>query len=108
MLGMRGRNRMTLGKAGKIGNGQRGTVWADVQQLLDGEGLSVKAMQSINIFTVGGTLSVNAHGIAHRPGPIATTVKALRVVLSDGQVATATPTRNGERLRHVVGDYGWF
>ncbi len=43
---------------------------------LDEQGLSVKAMQSINIFTVGGTLSVNAHGIAHNPGPIASTVRS--------------------------------
>ena len=108
VLDMRGLNRITLDKARKIVSVQSGTVWADVQQLLDGEGLSVKAMQSINIFTVGGTLSVNAHGIAHRPGPIAPTVKALRVMLSDGQVKTATPTRNADLFRHVLGGYGLF
>ena len=108
VLDMRGLNRITLDKARKIVSVQSGTVWADVQQLLDGEGLSVKAMQSINIFTVGGTLSVNAHGIAHRPGPIAPTVKALRVMLSDGQVETATPTRNADLFRHVLGGYGLF
>ena len=108
VLDMRGLNRITLDKARKVVNVQSGTVWADVQRLLDGEGLSVKAMQSINIFTVGGTLSVNAHGIAHRPGPIAPTVKALRVMLSDGQVKTATPTLNADLFRHVLGGYGLF
>src|SRR5205814_9587059 len=108
VLDMRGLNRITLDKARKIVTVQSGTVWADVQQLLDGEGLSVKAMQSINIFTVGGTLRVNAHGIAHRPGPIAPTVKALRVMLSDGQVKTATPTENADLFRHVLGGYGLF
>src|SRR5437588_8262749 len=108
VLDMRGLNRITLDKAKKIVNVQSGTVWADVQRVLDGEGLSVKAMQSINIFSVGGTLSVNAHGIAHRPGPIAPTVKALRVMLSSGEVTTATPTRNAELFRHVLGGYGLF
>jgi len=108
VLDMRGLHRITLDKTRKIVNVQSGTVWADVQQLLDREGLSVKAMQSINIFTVGGTLSVNAHGIAHRPGPIAPTVRALRVMLSDGQVRTATPTLNAELFRHVLGGYGLF
>ncbi len=57
---------------------------------------------------MGGTLSVNAHGIAHRPGPIAPTVKAVRVMLSDGKVKTATPTLNAELFRHVLGGYGLF
>ena len=108
VLDMRGLNRIRLDKARKVVNVQSGTVWADVQRLLDGEGLSVKAMQSINIFTVGGTLSVNAHGIAHVPGPIAPTVRSLRVMLGDGQVRIATPTRNAELFRHVLGGYGLF
>src|SRR5437764_8648352 len=108
VLDMRGLNRITLDKAKKIVNVQSGTVWADVQRVLDGEGLSVKAMQSINTFSVCGTLSVNAHGIAHRPGPIAPTVRALRVMLSNGDVMTATPTLNAELFRHVLGGYGLF
>src|SRR2546427_330689 len=108
VLDMRGLNRITLDKAKKIVNVQSGAVWADVQRVLDGEGLSVKAMQSINIFSVGGTLSVNAHGIAHRPGPIAPTVRALRVMQSNGEVMTATPTRNGQLFRHVLGGQGMF
>jgi len=35
---------------------------------LDGAGLSLKALQSINIFTVGGTAQRECHGIAHDPG----------------------------------------
>jgi FAD/FMN-containing dehydrogenase len=108
VLEMRGLNRITLDKAKRIVNVQSGAIWAEVQQLLDREGLSVKAMQSINIFSVGGTLSVNAHGIAHRPGPIALTVKAVRVMMSDGKVKTATPTLNAELFRHVLGGYGLF
>src|SRR5439155_10023852 len=108
VLNMRGLNRITVDATRKIVNVQSGALWADVQQRLDARGLSVKAMQSINIFTVGGTLSVNAHGVAHRPGPIAPTVRALRVMASDGQVKTATPTQNVDLFRHVLGGYGLF
>jgi FAD/FMN-containing dehydrogenase len=108
VLDMRGLNRITLDETGKTVNVQSGAVWADVQRLLDGRGLSVKAMQSINIFTVGGTLSVNAHGIAHLPGPIAPTVKSMRVMLGDGTVRTATPAVEADLFRHVLGGYGLF
>lgn len=108
VLNMRGLNRITVDATRKIVNVQSGALWADVQQRLDARGLSVKAMQSINIFTVGGTLSVNAHGVAHRPGPVAPTVRALRVMLSDGQVRTATRTVNADLFRHVLGGYGLF
>ena len=95
-------------KENKILNVQSGAIWADVQQFLDKEGLAVKAMQSINIFTVGGTLSVNAHGIAHDPGPIAPTVKSMRVMLSNGEIKTASPTQNSELFKSVLGGYGLF
>ena len=65
-------------------------------------------MQSINIFSVGGTLSINAHGIDPMPGPIAPTVRSLRVMLSDGSIVQASPTENAELFRHVLGGYGLF
>src|SRR4029077_3627614 len=56
VLDMRGFQRLRLDKEHKILNVQTGATWKDVQLFLDVQGLSVKAMQSINIFTVGGTL----------------------------------------------------
>lgn len=108
VLDMKGFKGMTLDKAQSVLTVQSGAVWADVQQLLDTEGLSVKAMQSINIFTVGGTLSVNAHGIAHDPGPIAPTVRSLHVMTPDGKLVTASPAENPHLFRHVLGGYGLF
>ena len=108
VLDMRGMKRLRLDKAHKVLRAESGATWAQIQQLLDREGLSVKAMQSINIFTVGGTLSVNAHGIAHQPGPIAPTVRSLRIMLSDGSVRTASPAENPDLFRHALGGYGLF
>ncbi len=106
VLDMHGLHRITVDAAAKTVNVQSGAVWADVQRALDPQRLSVKAMQSINIFSVGGTLSVNAHGIAHDPGPIAPTVKSLRVMLTNGAIKTASPTLNPDLFRHVLGGYG--
>ncbi|HMJ19328.1 MAG TPA: FAD-dependent oxidoreductase, partial [Gemmatimonadaceae bacterium] len=39
-----------------------GTRWREVQDTIDKYGLAVKIMQTYNTFTVGGALSVNAHG----------------------------------------------
>lgn len=108
VLDMKGFKGMALDKARGVLTVQSGAIWADVQRLLDKEGFSVKAMQSINIFTVGGTLSVNAHGIAHDPGPIAPTVRSLRIIASNGQLFTASPTENPDLFRHVLGGYGLF
>lgn len=83
-----------------------GASWKEVQAILDPMDLAVKAMQSINIFTVGGSLSVNAHGVAHDPGQIAPTVRSLRVMLSSGEVLRASPTENTDLFSAVLGGYG--
>lgn len=108
VLDLREFNRIRLDKEHKTVNLQSGVRWWQLQQLLDGQGLSVKSMQSINIFSVGGTLSINAHGIDPMPGPIAPTVRSLRVMLSDGSIVQASPTENTELFRHVLGGYGLF
>ena len=108
VLDLRDFNRISLDKQHKTVNVQSGVRWWQLQQFLDKEGLAVKAMQSINIFSVGGTLSVNAHGIDPEPGPIAPTVRSLRVMLSDGNVVKASLSENGELFRHVLGGYGLF
>lgn len=108
VLDMKSFNQMKLDKEHMTINVQTGVTWAKVQELLDKEGLSVKAMQSINIFTVGGTLSVNAHGVAHDPGQVAPTVKSMHIMTANGEVVTASPTQNRELFSHALGGYGLF
>ena len=108
VLDFRQFNRIRLDQPHKTVNLQSGVRWWQLQQLLDAKSLSVKSMQSINIFSVGGTLSINAHGIDPTPGPIAPTVRRLRVMLSDGSIVQASPTENAELFRHVLGGYGLF
>lgn len=106
VLDMRGFNQVRLDKEHKILNVQTGATWKQLQLFLDSYGLSVKAMQSINIFTVGGTLSVNAHGIAHNPGQVAPTVRSFRILLSSGEIKNCSRTENPALFRHALGGYG--
>jgi FAD/FMN-containing dehydrogenase len=108
VLDLRDFNRIRLDKDHKTVNLQSGARWWQLQRLLDKEGLSLKSMQSINIFSVGGSLSVNGHGIDPMPGQIAPTVRRMRIMLSDGQILMASPTENAELFRHALGGYGLF
>src|SRR5207245_7174527 len=108
VLDLRDFNRIKLDKEHKAVNIQTGARWWQLQQLLDKEGLSVKSMQSINIFSIGGSLSVNGHGIDPMPGPIAPTCPAMRIMLSNCAVGKASPTENAELFRHALGGYGLF
>lgn len=106
LLDLRKMDCIMLDEQHKTVNVQSGARWWQIQEALDNRGFAVKAMQSINIFSVGGTLSVNAHGMDPDPGPIAPTVQSLRVMLHDGSVVRASASENPEIFRHVLGGYG--
>jgi FAD/FMN-containing dehydrogenase len=59
---------------------QAGTRWRQIQEHIDSANLSVKIMQSYANFTVGGSLSVNAHGRYVGLGPLILSVKSLGVI----------------------------
>ncbi|MES1180893.1 MAG: FAD-binding oxidoreductase, partial [Verrucomicrobiota bacterium] len=94
-------------KAGTVTVGA-GTMWHQLQHQLDAMGLAVDVMQTPNVFTVGGALSVNAHGSNPASGPMSSTVKSMRVALPDGQVVTCSPTENADVWSRVIGGYGMF
>jgi FAD/FMN-containing dehydrogenase len=83
-----------------------GTRWREVQEALDRVGLAVKIMQTYNTFTVGGALSVNAHGRYIGQGPLVRSVRDVTLVLADGSVVTASSTVQPELFYGAVGGYG--
>ena len=83
-----------------------GTRWREVQEALDKVGLAVKIMQTYNTFTVGGALSVNAHGRYIGQGPLVRSVRDVTLVLADGSVVSASPTFRPELFYGAVGGYG--
>ena len=84
-----------------------GATWSQVIRYLNQFGLSPHTMQSYSSFSVGGTLSVNAHGITSDV-PIIEAVEELRVVMADGQVVTCSRQERAELFSLVVGGYGLF
>ena len=108
VVDLRDLNRIVVDKEHKTVNVQSGVRWWQLQKVLDEQGLAVKSMQSINIFSIGGTLSINAHGIDPAPGPVAPTVRSLRVMLSSGEIVQASATENADLFHHVLGGYGLF
>jgi FAD/FMN-containing dehydrogenase len=107
VLDMRQFNRMTLDEEQKVLTVQSGAIWHDIQNFLHPK-YAVKAMQSTDIFTVGGTISVNAHGMDHQVGAIGKTIRALRLMLADGSIQTLSHTENSELFKLVIGGYGLF
>ncbi|MBE7186208.1 MAG: FAD-binding oxidoreductase [Methylobacterium mesophilicum] len=107
VLDMRKFNRIRLDADAKTVTVQPGATWHAIQNVLHPR-FAVLAMQSTDIFSVGGSLSVNAHGMDHHAGAVANTVRKLRVMLADGSIAVCSPTENAELFRHVVGGYGMF
>jgi FAD/FMN-containing dehydrogenase len=85
-----------------------GARWRDVIRALDPIGFSPAVTQCNHDFSVGGTLSVNAHGWPVPFAPFGTTVRRFRLMLADGSVVVCSDSENPELFRFAVGGYGLF
>ncbi len=85
---------------------QSGITWHQLQQYIDPHNLSIKVMQDFNNFSVGGSLSVNAHGRFVHNGAIINTVRSFRIVLADGKVYEASKEHNSALFNGAIGGYG--
>ena len=85
---------------------QAGMRWRELQAAIDPAGLSVRTMQSYASFTVGGSVSVNCHGRYLGHGPVSESVRALQVVLPDGETVEASRQTNSELFYAAIGGYG--
>lgn len=97
---------LSLDEKSKTLTVQSGCTWHDIQNFLNSKNLAVKAMQSTDIFTVGGSLSVNAHGMDHNVGALAGTINSFTIMLADGTIRKVTP--NEELFNSAIGGYGLF
>ena len=108
ILDMRGMNRVSIDQAAKTVYAGAGATWRDVLDAAHPVGLSVAAMPSIDVLSVGGTVSVNAHGADFRTGSLASTVRSIRLMLVDGTVREIDRSHDAELFRAVIGGYGLF
>jgi FAD/FMN-containing dehydrogenase len=107
ILDMRRFNRIDLDAETRTVTVQSGATWHEIQNVLHPR-FAVKAVQSTDIFTVGGSISVNAHGMDHRAGSVGRTICTMRVMLPDGSVRTVSRTQEPQLFQLVVGGYGLF
>lgn len=87
---------------------QSGATWEQIQNYANPYGLAVKVQQASNIFTVGGSLSVNCHGRDPNYGPIIQTVRSFRLMKADGSILNVSRNDNAELFPLVIGGYGLF
>lgn len=85
---------------------QAGIRWCDIQRFVDPHGLAVKIMQTYANFTVGGALSVNAHGRYIGLGPVVLSVRRIVLVLASGETRSASPVKNAALFYAAIGGYG--
>ena len=85
-----------------------GATWKSVLETLHPQGLSVAAMPGIDILSVGGTVSVNAHGADFRTGSLAPSVRSLLLVTADGTSRRVSRDHDPELFRAAIGGYGLF
>ena len=90
---------------------EAGALWSDVHNAIrqvEGHSLANKVQQSSTPFTVGGTLSVNAHGRSFSYGSVINSVERFTIVLADGTITTASRAKNTLLFKLAIGGYGLF
>jgi len=107
-IDMRGFSDLSIDEDRRTFTAEAGATWGQVLGFLHPKGLSVSSMQGVDILTVGGSVSVNAHGTDHRSGSIASTVRSLDVMLADGRLVHVDRTVDAQLFRAVIGGYGLF
>ena len=109
VLNMRGFNRVrAIDPVAMTITVESGATWDEVQHALASRRLAVKVMQSSNIFTVGGTLSANAHGRDLDVMQVVDVVQRFGLMLADGKVVEVSRTSNPELFSLVIGGYGLY
>jgi FAD/FMN-containing dehydrogenase len=109
VLDMRAFNRvLAVDTVGLTIHVESGATWDEVQRHLAPRGLAIKVMQSSNIFTVGGTLSANAHGRDIDVTQVVEVVQRFRLLLANGEIVEVSRDSNPELFSLVIGGYGMF
>ena len=109
VLDMMGFNKILgLDEQKKVITVQAGVTWEQIQNYANSHGLAVKVQQASNIFTVGGSLSVNCHGRDPKYGPIIQTVRSFRLMKADGAIVNVSRNENAELFPLAIGGYGLF
>lgn len=88
-----------------------GAMWADLIRYLNQYGKAPRTLQSYCSFSVGGTLSVNGHGIT-TDYCVAESVVSITLITAEGEVLTCSRDASNQHERDLfgfcLGGYGLF
>jgi FAD/FMN-containing dehydrogenase len=99
---------LSIDTIGRTVTVESGATWDEVQRAIAPHGLAIKVMQSSNIFTVGGTLSANAHGRDLDVTQVVEVVQRFHLLLADGRIALVSRDSSPELFSLVIGGYGMY
>lgn len=86
---------------------QSGILWSDLLFSLNNFGLSPMTLQSYSSFSVGGSISVNAHGITNNDC-LCNSIIEMKIMLSNGKIIMCSEIKNSQLFGLVIGGYGLF
>jgi len=105
-IDMAGINHIRINPQTKIATVGAGVTWKDLQNAANEQALAVQVMQASNVFSVGGSLSVNCHGWDHTMGSLGNTVRSITIINANGERQVLRP--EDELFGYVLGGYGMF
>ena len=85
---------------------EAGATWRKVQEELNKHKRSTYIMQTYSSFTVGGTISINGHGLQVKNPPIASSIISMDVITADGKLVKTSLKENTELFKAIIGGYG--
>ncbi|XWV24663.1 oxidoreductase FAD-binding [Tupanvirus deep ocean] len=86
---------------------QPGMTWSDLIKFLNEYGLSPMTLQSYSSFSIGGSLSVNAHGITNDYG-VCESIVDLSFINANGEKIYCSRKVNPDLFSKIIGGYGLF
>jgi FAD/FMN-containing dehydrogenase len=109
VLDMRGFNKvLDVDVANRIIRVESGARWKEIQEAIAPRGLAIKVMQSSYVFTVGGTMSANAHGRDLDKTSVVEVVRSFRLMTADGEIHDVSRDSDPDLFKLVIGGYGMF
>lgn len=85
-----------------------GAKWNKIIKHINPHELSIKAMQSYNNFSVGGSISVNAHGQNIHCCNLSKTIKSLKIINYQGNIVKLDNKNDPLLFSLIIGGYGLF
>lgn len=107
LLDMKFCNQISYNKETKRVTVETGAHWSDVIRTLNEYGRSPIVLQSYCSFSVGGTLSVNAHGISNDK-TMSESVISFKIITHTGEILNCSREENKELFSLAIGGYGLF